>query len=312
MRLPSGIIDEMRRIMRGRIDVDVPLSRLTSFKIGGPADVTAEPVDSEDLACLLRYVRERGISRILLGAGTNVLFHDEGFRGIVIGMTGIKGFEIRENDSGNALITVGAGTPLPSVINRACAGGWTGLESLWGIPGSFGGAIVTNAGSGGACIADFLETVRLLTPTGEEHLVGKPAIGYGYRRVDLPGGTAVVEGSLTVPKGSAEIIEKNLERARTRRRASQPHNRFSAGCVFKNPSPDRPAGAIIDRLGFKGLAVGGAEVSPIHANFIVNNGNGTFSDVSALIERIRESVRKHENVDLELEIRIVGEEAYDV
>ncbi len=318
----SDIRDEIRRIIRGRVDVDVPLSRLTSFRIGGPADVVAVPADSRDLARLLHYVRERGISHILLGAGTNVLFHDAGFRGVVIGMTGIKGFEVHtvhhadegttRHGSDHALITVGAGTPLPSVMAKACAWEWTGLEPLWGIPGSFGGAIVTNAGAGGVCTGDFLENVKLLTLSGEEHVITKPSIGYGYRYVDLPKGTAVVEGTLRLSKGRADRIEEDLQRARTRRRESQPHNRFSAGCVFKNPSRDRSAGAIIDRLGFKGMTVGGAEVSPIHGNFIVNNGSATSSDVMALIEKIRESVRTHENIDLELEIRIVGEEAYDV
>jgi UDP-N-acetylmuramate dehydrogenase len=312
VRLPSDIVDEIREIMRGRVDLNVPLSRLTSFRIGGPADVVAEPSDSRDLARLLNYLRDRNVSRIFLGAGTNVLFHDAGFRGVVIRMTGIKGFEVQSNGSEHALIAVGAGTPLPSVIARTCASGWTGLEPLWGIPGSFGGAVMTNAGAGRVCTGDFLEKVRLLTLSGEELLMKRPDIRYGYRSMDFPGGTAVVEGTLRLPKGRADCIEADLQRARTRRRASQPYDRFSAGCVFKNPSRDRPAGAIIDRLGFKGMTVGEAEVSRVHANFIVNTGHASSSDVVELIERIRERVLEHEKIDLELEIRIVGEEACDV
>ncbi len=312
MRLTSNIVCEIRQIVRGRVDVDVPLRRLTSFRIGGPADVVAEPADSHDLARLLQYLRDRDISRILLGAGTNVLFSDGGFRGVVIRMTGITGFDVRANGSQHALVTVGAGTPLPSVIAKTCGAGWTGLEPLWGIPGSFGGAVMTNAGAGGACTGDFLEKVRLLTLSGDEVILKRPDIRYGYRTIDLPGGTAVVEGTLRLSKGRAEAIEAGLQRARTKRRASQPYDRFSAGCVFKNPSQDRPAGAIIDSLGFKGIAVGGAEVSRIHANFIVNRGHATSADVVELIEKIRERVWKQEKINLELEIRIVGEEASDV
>jgi len=249
---------------------------------------------------------------MLLGAGTNVLFHDAGFRGVVIRMTLMKGFEVHSNSPEHALITVRAGTPLPSVVARACASGWTGLEPLWGIPGSFGGAVMTNAGAGGVCTGDFLEQVRLLSISGETLLVKRTDIKYGYRSVELPAGTVVVEGTLRLPKGHADTIEANLQRARTRRRTSQPYDGFSAGCVFRNPSQDRPAGAIIDRLGFKGLTVGGAEVSRIHANFIVNRGNASSSDVVELIAKIREGVREHENIDLELEIRIVGKEACDV
>lgn len=312
MQLPTHIVDEIRQIVHGRVDVNVPLSRLTSFRIGGPADVVAEPADSQDLARLLRYLQDRNVSRIFLGAGTNVLFHDAGFRGVVIRMTGMKGFDIHTNGSEHALITVGAGTPLPSVVTRACASGWTGLEPLWGIPGSFGGAVVTNAGAGGICTGDFLEKVRLLTFSGEELLVKRPDIRYAYRSIDLPGRTVVVDGSLRLQKGHADRIEVQLQQARTRRQASQPHEGFNAGCVFKNPSPDRPAGMIIDRLGFKGMTVGGAEVSRIHANFIVNRGQAAAADVVELIERIRDRVRELEEIDLELEIRLIGEEGCDV
>ncbi|MDQ7784652.1 MAG: FAD-binding protein [Desulfomonilaceae bacterium] len=377
MPLARDMIDEIRRIVQGRVDANVPLSRLTSFRIGGPADVVAEPADSQNLARLLHFLHDRNVPRILLGAGTNVLFHDAGFRGVVIRTTAMRGFEIQtnhrmgvyttnhgirgpvsgppglrlgdvgeegtiphdlgrklnlspkphhakheetpvrskdvlRNGSEYALITVAAGTPLPSVIRRACDSGWTGLEPLWGIPGSFGGAVVTNAGAGGRCTGDFLERVRLLTISGEEMLVKKPDIMYAYRSMDLPGGTAVVEGTLRLPRGRTEHIEAELQRARTRRRASQPCDGFSAGCIFKNPSPERPAGLLIDRLGFKGATVGGAEVSRIHANFIINRGHATSSDVVELVEKIKESVRDREKIDLELEIQIVGEEACHV
>lgn len=312
MRLTRATIERIGDLARGRVQMNVPLSRYTSFRIGGPADLVVEPENAEDLAGLMSFLREHRVPRILLGAGTNVLFHDAGFRGVVIRMNGFRGCEIVSNGSDHARITAGAGTPLPSLIARACKAECTGLEPLWGIPGSFGGAIVTNAGAGGICTGDVLETVRLLTASGGEMLLTKPEIRYAYRSMELPRGSVVVEGAVRLPRGLRAVIEAELLSARTRRHASQPRDALSAGCVFKNPAHHEPAGAIIDRLGFKGLGVGGAQVSEVHANFIVNRGDASASDVMALIERIRERVWSEEHVALDLEIRIVGEEAEDV
>lgn len=312
MRLTRTIIDEIRALTKGGVQENVPLSRFTSFRIGGPADVVVEPPDCGDLAVLLCYLRDRNIPRIILGAGTNLLFHDAGFRGVVIRMNGFKDFGAQSNGSDHALITAGAGLPLPAVITKACKSGWTGLEPLSGIPGSFGGAIVTNAGAGGACLGDFLQTIGLVTRSGEEILLQRPDIKHSYRGLELPDATTVVQGTLRLRRGRPIAIGEDLDKARERRRASQPYNEFSAGCVFKNPAEGTPAGLIIDRLGFKGRCVGGAKVSEVHANFIVNQGNASASDVIGLIEEIRDRVRNQEKIDLELEIRIVGEEAGDV
>ena len=311
MRLTRALIDEIRALLKGGVQLDVPLSRYTSFRIGGPADLVAEPESAEDLIGLLTFVREHCIPRILLGAGTNVLFHDAGFRGVIIRMNRFRETALVSNGSDHARIKAGAGTPLPSLIDKACKEGWTGLEPLWGIPGTFGGAIVTNAGAGGACTGDLLASVTLLTASNQEIVLSTPDIRYGYRSMELPADAVVIEGTLRLPKGESGAIDADLERARTRRRASQPRTSLSAGCVFKNPSRDAPAGAIIDRLGFKGVSVGGAQVSDAHANFIVNRGDALASDVMELIERIRERVWIEEHVTLDLEIRIVGEEARD-
>jgi UDP-N-acetylmuramate dehydrogenase len=198
------------------------------------------------------------------------------------------------------------------VITRTCGHGWSGLEPLWGIPGSFGGALVMNAGSGGVSTWDFLETLKLLNHRGEEIILRRSELEYGYRFVRLPPHTIVVEGTVRLGRADDDKIEADLQKAREHRRSTQPLNHPSAGCVFKNPSPDNPAGAIIDRLGFKGVACGGAVVSELHANFIVNKAHASASDVLRLIGLIRERVKKEENIDLELEIRIVGEQANDV
>lgn len=309
MTLNDGHIDEICQLVQGHVLTRVPLSRFTSFKIGGPADLVVEPQNIEQLAAVISYLKERGIPRVFLGHGTNVLFHDAGFRGVVVRMHALRDFDVHTNGSGLGRISAAAGVPLSSVVSKACSLGWTGLEPLWGIPGSFGGAVVTNAGAGGVCIGDFLVRIALLSETGKETTLEKEQIRYGYRALDLPRGAVVVGGAVRLQHGEAASIESKLQNARSRRRASQPLGLASAGCVFKNPSPDNPAGAMLDRLGFKGAAIGGAQVSERHANFIINRGTATAADVLELIERVRERVRQEEQIELELEICVIGETA---
>ncbi|MGO9568426.1 MAG: UDP-N-acetylmuramate dehydrogenase [Desulfomonilaceae bacterium] len=308
MTLTPRQIQDIQDLLRTRSLAGVSLSRFTSFRIGGPADLVAEPQDVQELACLLRYLQMERIPRIVLGAGTNVLFHDAGFRGVVVRTASMGGFEIRENGSDHAMITVATGVPLPMVVTKACALGWTGLESLWGIPGLFGGAVVTNAGAEDACIGLFLVRLRLLTDAGDEVVLDRDKLDYSYRSMKIPQKSVVVEGTLRLQRGDRQSIDEDLLEARLRRRL-QPSDKPSAGCVFKNPSPENPAGAIIERLGFKGITVGGAQVSEMHANFIINRGQATAEDVLELILRIRERVKSEENIDLELEICVIGEEA---
>jgi UDP-N-acetylmuramate dehydrogenase len=307
--LSPSQLDEIRGIVHGRVLTNVPLSRFTSFKIGGPADLVVEPTDGARLAEVLGYLAARGIPRMILGAGTNVLFRDKGFRGVVIRTALLSGLVFEENGSGSVNVAVAAGVPLPAMVSRACKLGWAGLEWLWGIPGSFGGAVVTNAGAGAASVAEHLVSVKLLTDRGEEMILEKADLRYGYRFLYLPPATVVAEATLNLSAANPEAILTNLEAARARRRGQQPWDKPSAGCVFKNPSTENPAGAIIDRLGFKGRAVGDAQVSEVHANFIINRGNARAADVLELIDLVRGTVKEKEHIELELEIRVLGEEA---
>ncbi|MEJ2716061.1 MAG: UDP-N-acetylmuramate dehydrogenase [Deltaproteobacteria bacterium] len=245
--------------MRSR-EENAPLKRFTSFRIGGPADLVVEPTSPSELASLHRYLTEGSIPYVLLGSGTNVLFHDKGFRGVVVRLTSIGGFSVEENGSDHARVTVAAGVPLPLVVSRTARAGWTGIEPLWGIPGSFGGAVVTNAGAGGVSIGETLQEVKLLTRANEPVTLGKDALHFGYRSTLLPHGAIVLEGTLRLGRADRSSTETRLDNARVMRRSSQPWDRPSAGCIFKNPHPDNPAGALIDRLGFKGARVGDAQV----------------------------------------------------
>jgi UDP-N-acetylmuramate dehydrogenase len=309
MTLTARQIREIGALLQGRILTDAPLSRFTSFKIGGPADMIAEPGTAQELASLISYLATEDVPHMLLGAGTNVLFYDRGFRGVVVRTASIDGFEVAENGSDDARIIVAAGVPLASVVSRASRLGWKGLESLWGIPGSFGGAIATNAGAGQSCIGECLAAISLLTEQGQELTIERDAICYEYRSMKIPPNHVITGGTLSLKRGTSESIQAELAAARARRQGKQPWDKPSAGCVFKNPSPEKPAGALIDRLGLKGTTIGDAQVSEVHANFIINRGNATASDVMEVIRLIRKRVLEAEELKLELEIRVFGEEA---
>jgi UDP-N-acetylmuramate dehydrogenase len=308
MKLAPDRIEEIQGLIKGDCRTNVSLSEFTSFRIGGPADLLVEPADSEEMAAVLSYVRAERIPSIVLGSGTNILFNDRGFRGIVIRTTSMSGFELLRNGSEHARITVSAGFPLQRLVSRSAKLGWTGFEPLWGIPGSFGGAVVMNAGARGACIGDYIEHLKVVDRKGKERHYEKEHLRFSYRSADSIVGTVVVEGTVRLAREKPEAIETELEKSRSARRASQPLDAQSAGCVFKNPSKGKPAGMLIDALGFKGSRVGGAEVSRVHANFIINAGGATAHDVLELIEKIRARVREAEGIDLDLEIRVIGEE----
>jgi UDP-N-acetylmuramate dehydrogenase len=309
VRLTPNLVEDIRRIIPARVLIDAPLSRFTSLRIGGPADMVVEPGDPGVLVELLGYLGDRGVPRIILGAGTNVLFPDSGFRGVVIRTKTLRTLAVTANGSDHAKIIASAGVPLLAVIGRASRLGLKGMEPLWGIPGSLGGALAVNAGAGGVCTADYLEELKLLTIRGEERLVKKADLDYSYRRMKLPRDSVIVEGTFRLSRGEPAKIKADLDAAIDRRRMGQPWKEPSAGCVFKNPSPEKPAGAIIDRLGFKGARAGGAQVSQIHANFIINRGNATASDVLDLVEKIRGRVKEAENIELELEICVIKQES---
>lgn len=311
MTLTPLQIKEIDKLVPGRVLREVPLSRFTSFKIGGPADIMVEPAGRHDLSRLLMYLDDEKIPRIILGAGTNVLFHDAGFRGVVVRTKSLNRMDFQSDTVGVATVIVAAGVPLPRLVNRAGEFGWTGLEDLWGIPGAFGGAVVTNAGAGQVSMSDPLVTIRLLSDRGEPITLNKQDFHSGYRSMEIPPRSVVVEGVLQLTRGRSQAIEARVAAARERRQNRQPSGVASAGCVFKNPSPEQTAGLIIDRLGFKGMSVGDAEVSDVHANFIVNRGKARAADVLELVETIRTRVREEEGLELVLEIRVIGEQPPD-
>lgn len=291
---------------------EVPLKNLTSFRVGGPADVVAFPSDRGSFARLLSFVKDEGIRYFVLGSGTNVLFDDNGFRGLVMTPARMKKLSLENNGSGLTRMTAEAGTPLPLVVSRACHLGLTGMESLWGIPGSIGGAVACNAGASGFSVADLITKLELANTDGKTTELKKGDFQYGYRFCNLPTNSAVLRASFELYPADPNEIERKLQEVKTRRRLTQPRGYPNAGCIFKNPATDIPAGALIEKLGFKGKGYGGAEVSKIHANFIINRNKAKARDILSLINKIVEAAQREAGVVLELEIRHVKSSEDDV
>ncbi len=306
MTIDPRLIEEMRRLLTGRVLTMVPLRDLTSFRIGGPALAVVEPCNVEDMVNILSFLAREGLPSIVLGAGTNVLCSDEGYRGVVVKTGSLRRVAVAVNGVGLVRIEAGAGLGLTSLVNLAFRHGSHGMEPLWGIPGTVGGSVAVNAGAGGIGACDFVEELRLVNVDGTMFFLKRNDLEFGYRRASLPPGGVVVEALFRFPQGDVSESREALRYWMRMRKEKQPWRMPSAGCIFKNPTTGDSAGAIIDRLGFKGISQGGAQVSPVHANFIVNKGGATAEDVLALIRKIKRRVNEEYHIQLELEIQLIG------
>jgi UDP-N-acetylmuramate dehydrogenase len=297
--------------IKGEIRKNEPLSRHTSFCIGGPADILASPADRDDLAALLREIKRQGGRHFILGGGTNLLVRDGGFRGVVISLDHLNTIRIeREYRSvgGNyAVLLAEAGALLPKLHAFAMEQGLTGLEFATGIPGTIGGAVRMNAGTAGGEIGDIIESVTLIDSEGKLITRGRDEMGFGYRTSNIPEGHIVVDAKVIVRHDDKERIRERVRDLQEKRKMSQPWGAPNAGSVFKNPH-EESAGRLIEKAGLKGRRVGDAMVSDKHANFIVNAGKATARDVIALMEIVKQAVLETSGVRLEPEIKIIGED----
>ncbi|MCC7202705.1 MAG: UDP-N-acetylmuramate dehydrogenase [Nitrospirae bacterium] len=287
-----------------------PLSRHTSFRIGGPAEAMVYPCNETELTKVVHIARSERIPLFVLGNGTNILAGDKGYHGIVVSLSSADAGEcfrqivkIREvNDQ--VYIYAGAGTALAKLLKYTIQNGLTGLEFTAGIPGSLGGAVIMNAGSYGREMKDVLDTVRIIDRNGIPADIPAKDISFKYRGAAIHG-TAVTGAVLRLSKGDPEKIKKTVEENIRRKRTSQPLSAHSAGSIFRNPDRTK-AWELIDSAGMRTASAGGASVSPLHANFIVNNGNATAGDVLSLIKQIGRKIEKDTGTTLELEVKIVG------
>lgn len=286
-----------------------PLAPKTTIRIGGAARVYAEPASPEDLRALLAAARAVGIEVFALGRGSNLLVPDEGVDGLVVSLVqeSWASFERR----GDGRVWVGAGLRLKNLCGLAAKAGLVGFEFLEGIPGSVGGALRMNAGAMGGWMFDVVEEVQLMTLAGELRTLKKSEMHVDYRHcAELNHAFAL--GALLRPAAAADIgaVNRQIDVYRRKRQESQPREP-SAGCIFKNP-PGGSAGRLIDLSGLKGARVGDAEVSAVHANFIVNRGAATSADLVELVRRVRAGVRQAHGVDLEPEVLFYGKKWKDI
>ena len=282
---------------------DEPMARHTSMRVGGPAEVWVEPATESDLVKLLVYCHERNVPVTMVGRGTNLLVRDGGIAGVVVQLAGPEFTKVEVD--GVRLLARG-GARMRSIVNLAKEHELGGLEFLEGIPGSLGGALRMNAGAMGKQTFDVVEWVRYVSLTGEIYDAAAHTVPVRYRSCPLFANHVVLAAILRGQKTVRAEIDARLREFEQKRWASQPA-KPSAGCVFKNPGTI-PAGKLIDELGLKGTAVGGARVSERHGNFIVNEGGATAGDVLALMEKICVRARQERGIELEPEVQILGRE----
>jgi UDP-N-acetylmuramate dehydrogenase len=284
----------------GAVRLNEPMSRHTSFRIGGPADYYIEPGTSEELACVLQCLRYENIPFFILGNGTNLLVGDAGYRGAVLRLAGdFCRFDFRDD-----LLDAGAAVPLAKLAREACNRGFGGLEFAAGIPGTLGGALVMNAGAHGSAVGEVLESADIIGSDLNVHTLAAGELGLAYRRSSIPPESVVCRARFRLRHGDRETLARVCETNLNFRRERQPRQP-NAGSVFKNP-PGDAAGRLIEAAGLKGRRCGGAMISDVHANFIVNCGGASARDVLELIAAAREEVLRQSGKTLELEIRLLG------
>lgn len=298
-------LDDIRRSFEGGIELSEGMARHVTFRIGGPADIYLEPRDKEDAIGLFRYLHEAEVPYVLMGNGSNVLVSDEGIRGAVVNLE--SGFNYLRCVNGE--IIAGAGVKLAKFVDFCIGNGYGGAEMLAGIPGTLGGAVIMNAGAYGGEIADHMLRIELIR-NGKLLTIGKEEGGFAYRRSALVD-DIILEAGFRFPPGEPDPLKKTRRELIIKRNAAQPVNWPNAGSIFKNPL-GHYAAVLIQECGLKGTRVGGAQISELHANFIINVDNASANDVLALIRVAREAVGAKFGVRLELEIKLIGFEKEEI
>lgn len=289
------------KIDSDRVLLNEPMSKHTTFKIGGPADIFVKVESQKELKSILELVKKNSVPVTIIGNGSNVLVKDNGIRGIVIKL------ELKEIKIENDIIYVEAGVGLPKLARVACDNSLEGLEGVAGIPGSFGGAIYMNSGAHGTEISDKLIDITYIDENLEIKTIKKEDAKLTYRKsIFQEKNWIILGGKVKLEKGNQEEIRNKMQKFLEQRRENQPLEFPSAGSVFKR-GENYISAKLIDECGLKGYQIGGAEVSKKHAGFIVNTGNATADDVLKVIDYIKQKVQEKYNVELKTEVKILGE-----
>ena len=296
------LIEEIKKLNIGKILEEVPLKNYTTYKVGGNAKVMVFPKNINLLIKLIELLKNNNIKFMILGNGSNVLFSDKEYDGVIIKLDELNNLKIRENR-----ITAGAGVPMIKVSREAIKHSLAGLEFASGIPGSVGGCIYMNAGAYNSDMGYVVSKVKVLTPKMTVITMVNRELDFHYRTSFFKKHKdyIVLEATFNLKKGNRELLEEVVNDRRKRRLASQPLEYPSAGSVFRNPK-DMYSGKLIEDLGYKGLIKGGAKISEKHANFIVNFNNAKASDIKELIEFTRDEVKEKYGIDLVVEQEFIN------
>jgi len=284
----------------------VGLAEFTTWKVGGPAQWFAEPESPEQLLELLSWALAEGLERRVIGAGSNLLVSDQGLAGLTLCNRRLQGAEI---EAASGVIEARAGEPIPTLARRAARAGLAGLEWAVGIPGTVGGAVVMNAGAQGGCTAEVLDSITVVDPARPDQpfQLDTADLDFAYRHSRLQQEPLVVLSArfrLQAGQDPAAVSQRTSANLHSRT-STQPYQQPSCGSVFRNPEP-RKAGQLIEGLGLKGLSIGGAQVSPIHANFIVNTGAASAAEIDQLIAAVQHRVASAHGIALHPEVKRLG------
>ena len=313
-RKPEWLEALQKAPLTSRLRRKEPLKRFNTWRIGGNAECLVDVVNVADLSLLLPFIRKHRIPWFILGKGSNLLIPDTYWPGIILHLSGeFRGWEPLEGNSASEKNEVVAGAALSDVTfaQRCVTRGWGGMEFLIGIPGTIGGAVAMNAGAHGGETAEFLKEAEWMDMEGNLHNSPRERLEFCYRYSELMGnyGRIITRAVFQLRESDPETVEKNLLECQQFRMEKQPYNQPSCGSVFKNPPGDYAA-RLMESSGLKGKIRGGAQISPKHANFIVNNGGASSADILSLIDTARETVFINHSINLELEVQILQSAVY--
>ncbi len=294
--------EKLESIVSGKVFFREPMDRHTSIGVGGMADVLIFPGSIEELSRLISYLSDCNVPFIPVGNCTNLIVRDGGYRGVLVSLKKLRTIDYQPLP---VSIYAEAGVPLSEIVNLSIKESLAGIEFCAGIPGSVGGGVKMNAGAYGSELKDIVKTVSLINGVGEIKIARRNELEFEYRNLNLPEGTIILGAKFLFTNGSGEEIEERISKIISMRKKKHPLEYRNAGSIFKNP-PDISAGKIIDDLGLKGKKAGGAKISEIHGNFIVNSGGAKARDVISLIDMTQKRVLEERGIHLETEVKIIG------
>lgn len=293
---------QLKKMIEGKLYEDEMMSKHTSYGIGGPALAFIEPKSINDLQMIKSFALRNNTDIHCIGSGSNLLVSDDGINGIVINLE--KYFKKILFNNGKCYAETGV--KLSKLVKESIKHGLGGMETMIGIPGTLGGALVMNAGAYGQEISKYLTAIEIFNGKDIVERISSQDINFGYRTSSFNTTDIIIGAEFSLQPMESDKIERNKEQANDKRKSTQPLKYRSAGSVFKNPKDGDPAGYLIDQAGLKGKTIGGAKVSEIHANFIVNDADATAEDMIQLIKYIRKTILSKYSVYLELEIKTIG------